>query len=645
MNLETEYKINNLPPLEKSLVYLLKIGGHSEAIKVLILSSFLGDKPEGNFCFRNNDDENKSILHYAIENYSPDLFPFLFEHFPAEAYELENNFGENALLIAVTNHLSIATDLIEKTSKLVNQTNGKSIFSYAAESGNQVFLEKILSTTSKDDLKLFYNSTFFFDHEGNTPVHYAAIAGHHEVIKLFAKYNFPFTINNSGETPLISACKNKQLEAVKCLLQLKENPDISDFQGDTPLHYAWRDDNTAMIRLLNSWHADHSIQNKKGQSVPAIRNDQKITTNLTVNEEKEPIEQPLEPSPQPSAASGRGSDLVVIYSRDDSGVNELEPNSNLGRRETYLRAIDYLQDQVLVLQNQLAKYQGTRILWRLGHSLGALLILSVPIWFAIFKASEKALELQSDSPRDVMFVINCIWNEYPTSSADNYSKVILYLKTLSSLLLCKESSEMIYKADSCAATVSCDDIIRDSLSFLNTLAKNPLTFKVTFIISLVMVVLHLVFLIWNWTINTGPYSYVTKNRQNLPAASIKEDEQYLLALLKNYLVKVIADQSDLNISLRSPNWQTLLNELNNAQVIADLNNAIDNMITHFQNEKPLVHRHTIEGNIISYYNNPAVFFRNSNPIETNNNSETVALLDEEADGIEMISLEKGQVHS
>lgn len=72
---------------------------------------------------------------------------------------------------------------------------------------------------------------------GNTPLHFAAICGHHDIVRtLVTEWKAPVNkTNNDGYTPLHGACIHKKKETVKALRELGGDMDAENKDGKTPL--------------------------------------------------------------------------------------------------------------------------------------------------------------------------------------------------------------------------------------------------------------------------------------------------------------------------------------------------------------------------------------------------------------------------
>eukprot|EP00300_Choanocystis_sp_HF-7_P008962 c16189_g1_i2.p1 GENE.c16189_g1_i2~~c16189_g1_i2.p1 ORF type:complete len:176 (-),score=21.22 c16189_g1_i2:12-539(-) len=129
---------------------------------------------------------------------------------------------------------------------------------------------------------------------GKTPVYYAAVHGHHEVIEILCEHganvNLPDVYGNTpgywtaglgrsettkllhrsgadlnksnlkGSTPLILAASNGNVEGVKLLVQLGVNPDHRDKQGMLAAERAFRTGHKDIFRILQRYQPAYRLQ-------------------------------------------------------------------------------------------------------------------------------------------------------------------------------------------------------------------------------------------------------------------------------------------------------------------------------------------------------------------------------------------------
>ncbi|CAM8925255.1 unnamed protein product [Rhodiola kirilowii] len=86
----------------------------------------------------------------------------------------------------------------------------------------------------------------------NSPLHYSAAQGHHEIVTLFVESGVDINLRNyRGQTALMQACQYGHWEVVQILILFKANIHRADYlNGGTALHLAALNGHTRCIRLL-----------------------------------------------------------------------------------------------------------------------------------------------------------------------------------------------------------------------------------------------------------------------------------------------------------------------------------------------------------------------------------------------------------
>ena len=86
---------------------------------------------------------------------------------------------------------------------------------------------------------------------GDNAVTFAAWKGHTEIVKLFLEkgedVNRP---TSSGIAPLMAASSGRQFETTQFLLGRGADVNAADKESNTPLFYALREGNAALVKLL-----------------------------------------------------------------------------------------------------------------------------------------------------------------------------------------------------------------------------------------------------------------------------------------------------------------------------------------------------------------------------------------------------------
>ncbi|KNA08958.1 hypothetical protein SOVF_158010 isoform B [Spinacia oleracea] len=86
----------------------------------------------------------------------------------------------------------------------------------------------------------------------NSPLHYSAAQGHHEIVSLLLETGVDINLRNyRGQTALMQACQHGHWEVVQTLVLFKANIHRADYlNGGTALHLAALNGHTRCIRLL-----------------------------------------------------------------------------------------------------------------------------------------------------------------------------------------------------------------------------------------------------------------------------------------------------------------------------------------------------------------------------------------------------------
>lgn len=86
----------------------------------------------------------------------------------------------------------------------------------------------------------------------NSPLHYSAAQGHHEIVSLLLESGVDINLRNfRGQTALMQACQYGYWEVVQILMLFKANIHKTDyFNGGTALHFAALNGHTRCIRLV-----------------------------------------------------------------------------------------------------------------------------------------------------------------------------------------------------------------------------------------------------------------------------------------------------------------------------------------------------------------------------------------------------------
>nr|DAD41965.1 TPA_asm: hypothetical protein HUJ06_016288 [Nelumbo nucifera] len=86
----------------------------------------------------------------------------------------------------------------------------------------------------------------------NSPLHYSAAQGHHEIVTLLLESGVDINLRNyRGQTALMQACQHGHWEVVQTLMLFRANIHKTDYlNGGTALHFAALNGHSRCIRLL-----------------------------------------------------------------------------------------------------------------------------------------------------------------------------------------------------------------------------------------------------------------------------------------------------------------------------------------------------------------------------------------------------------
>lgn len=129
------------------------------------------------------------------------------------------------------------------------------------------------------------------DADGNTPLHYAAGRGNQDITDLLLHKNASLNVLNAHhQTPLLIAVRNNQLASATAIANKDSSSiNIQDFYGWSALHYAAKNNNTDLVKLLLEKGADAFVKNKDGQTAVDYSTD--VTTKNVLLEHQIKIEQ------------------------------------------------------------------------------------------------------------------------------------------------------------------------------------------------------------------------------------------------------------------------------------------------------------------------------------------------------------------
>ena len=105
------------------------------------------------------------------------------------------------------------------------------------------------------------------DHHHLTPLHWACIGGHLELVTVLLKSGADVSaVNKQNRTPLHDACIRNHSEVVKLLLSYRADLEATDKDGDTPLNCAVLGGHVSLVELLLDSGASTEAKGLFGQT-------------------------------------------------------------------------------------------------------------------------------------------------------------------------------------------------------------------------------------------------------------------------------------------------------------------------------------------------------------------------------------------
>ena len=204
--------------------------GHLKIAKLFVINHGL----------KQSHDEN--LLCVAARYGQINTASFLIDEF---RYNIKGRYGMTIVLLACREkQLEVVVTLLArcKSSLMDNKsiadikgTDGCTLLHLACQQGHLGQVEQLVTDYKCDPIVMIR------DHSGNTPLHYAALAGKTEVATLLiTKYGTPVNHqNNNNETPLHLACTKGHVAFVQTLVtEHKADVNICDINNSTPLQRA-----------------------------------------------------------------------------------------------------------------------------------------------------------------------------------------------------------------------------------------------------------------------------------------------------------------------------------------------------------------------------------------------------------------------
>ncbi|KAF1790888.1 Ankyrin repeat-containing domain [Phytophthora cactorum] len=285
----------------------------NEGNSILHLAAAAGHKRLVKLCLRNSFDinlvnyHNQTALHLLLANLPPSsavydvsdvrirdervaLAEYMIEH--GAWHEAPDEEGFTPLLLCASLGQSEAVDmLLNHGANTEARTSGSNLNApQLAVEGNYSATLKVLLESGSFDTRDTGRITEFLLHAcaGRGLIDCVRVLVDHirQRLEVFG-YDALNLCDSEGYTPLVYAVSNGYLDATECLLEADAGPDVKDYFGRSPLHFALisADASTreALVNLLIQYEADVNVKDTDGDAplhVSCVDDDRLACTHL-----------------------------------------------------------------------------------------------------------------------------------------------------------------------------------------------------------------------------------------------------------------------------------------------------------------------------------------------------------------------------
>ncbi|CAI8034965.1 Ankyrin homolog [Geodia barretti] len=171
---------------------------------------------------------------------------------------LANDEGQTALIIASTHgHCDVAELLLEKGANPDMQNNDRwtALMAAVYSNHNNIALKVIEAGATPHIQDKNYTNALLLAVDKESEEVLNALLDHVDL-------RFPFQLDiqdSRGDTTLIMACRKRNLKLVRRLLSMKANPNISNFNGETPRIIARKLDEKGVLQELSDNHVTSEL--------------------------------------------------------------------------------------------------------------------------------------------------------------------------------------------------------------------------------------------------------------------------------------------------------------------------------------------------------------------------------------------------
>ena len=267
----------------KTCLLLAAQGGYGDPCKTLV--------EEYSFDVHVVCDSGKNPLHYCADNYCYDLFQY-FLKLGNDIYQT-TKYGKNCLHIAARNgDKKLCEFLVENYNFDLQMSDYDertplhycvergyyALFKYFVKIGSEIHIktklgENCLHLAAKGGYMdlckwLIQNCNFSVeerDKSGASPLHYCVSSGHFELFTYFVEIGRDSHLEtNSGQNCLHFAARYGDEHLCKILVKhYNLDPDISDYNGKTPLHYCAQSGNYELFQYFVKLGCDIYLETKE----------------------------------------------------------------------------------------------------------------------------------------------------------------------------------------------------------------------------------------------------------------------------------------------------------------------------------------------------------------------------------------------
>ena len=334
---------------------------------------------------KNNNRE--TLLHYAAQGDND----VIIEKLLSLGLDIDSRRSDGAtplMIAAFCGRLDAFSVLIERRSDpTLKSNNGDTLLHYAAQGGNDVIIEKLLSlgldidsrssnglmplmiAAGKGRLDAFSvlierkSGPTLKNNNRETLLHYAAQGDNGVIIEKLLSLGLDIDSRSSnGLTPLMVAAFCGRLDAFSVLIERRSDPTLKDSNGCTMLHYAAKGGNDVIIEKLLSLGLDIDSRSSNGETplMIAAREGRLDAFSVLIERRSDPTFKSNNGDTLLHYAAEGGNDVIIekllslgldIDSRRSDGATPLMIAAFCGRLDAFSVLIERRSDPTLKSNN------------------------------------------------------------------------------------------------------------------------------------------------------------------------------------------------------------------------------------------------------------------------------------------------------